>query len=140
MDERTKSGISRVAKGESVDEVLHALLGEAQLGDPAELERLYGGDFNSRGQIDHSAHNDEELEVPTHLRRDLVNHGYHYTGMHDAGTKHERHTYDDHSKSRVSVILHPLQGLIWSHKYREGIVRSGVGTQGLLDHLKQFHS
>ena len=142
-NDKAKSGISRVAKGESVDDVLHALLGEARMGDPGELEKLYGHNFDHNDRID--AHPD--LEVPTLLRQQLTSKGFRHHGIEDAGTDYERHTYHHAGKNHeIAVSMNPpsdagsAPGLSWSHLDHNdnNFVGDGVGLPSLLTHLTKL--
>lgn len=139
MNDNIRLGISRVARGESVNSVLHALLKETRMGDPDELERLYGADFNSRGHVNFTAHNDDELEVPAYFRQKLAHHGYAYDG---SDNPHSSHVYVHPSGDQVVLHLPSTDSnmpMSWTHLSNFHPIADGHDGQSFLDHLDRHH-
>ena len=140
MADKNQDGGDPVGKGGSVNDELHALVSEGvvRFGDPQELERLYGADFNSLGDLDYSAHNAAEIEVPAFLRKELAYRGYQFLR-----TTGNQHVYQHSSGYTVTIELEDTK-LAWRHESPE--VKSQMtgnpveaSVDILLAHLDNFH-
>lgn len=139
-DDKAKFGVRRVSKGESEMGVLHALVSEARFGDPDELERLYGSDFDSSGHLDASAHSDAELDnVSAFLRQKFAHHGYsHFRSDGDT------HIYRHPSGAEIHLFADGTR-TFWSHSHNgvqthqqsRELQSSGIN---LAKYLDDYHS
>jgi hypothetical protein len=105
-------------------------LTEVKFGDTDELERLYGGDFNTQGKISHAAHNDDELEVPTIVRQHLANHGFNYGGS----PSFHRYSNSRGHEIRVGVGTQ----MNWLHVHKGSVLKSGNDLPSLVHHLTHY--
>lgn len=142
MGKEIRKAVERVASGVSESGTIHALLSEVKLGDPDELDRLYGGDFSASGKLSFSAHSDAELDnVPAFIRQRLVHHGYTHS---KSRTRLDSDLYVyEHPDGHQVRIATDGTNFNWVH-FSQGIpthtLNSHTSGMDLVNHLDTFHS
>lgn len=134
----------------NIRRTIQRLLGEARFGDPAELDRLYGSDFDSRGRLNFAAADHDELEVPAILRKSLAHHGYKYQGAAEEHSKliapanpkdYITHRYQHPQGPEVFIGVHTNPNQFEMKWLRRSSANSnmGVGGHELTKVLDHFH-
>ena len=119
-------------------------MSQVQYGDAAELERLYGSDFDGT-RLKCLGPNQEDLDVSTLLRDRLAHHGYILARDFSSPVWNKFfYQHDDGHEVELAVLQNTKNDtLLWEHRVAGGgdmFMEKGVGSDTLIRRLHSFHS